>query len=186
MILICSTPQKSDELDRLIDVVRYYLSGWHIGPKGAKKPYNPVLGEVFRCKWKCEDSSESFYISEQVSHHPPTSAYFYANPEHGIVATGNFSPRPKFLGNSIVSVMNGETKMYFLNHPQEEYIFTYPNIYARGLLFGTTFLEIGDDSTIKCESLDLVAEINFKVKVAKTRHLNLYSNHLIGVFFWIL
>lgn len=150
---------------RFLDIVKYYLSGWHIRPKGAKKPYNPVLGEIFRCKWMCSDETESFYISEQVSHHPPTSAYFYSNPENGIVAVGNFSPKPKFLGNSIVSVMNGETRMYFLKHPGEEYIFTYPNIYARGLLFGTTFLEIGDDSKVECESSDLVAEINFKVKV---------------------
>jgi hypothetical protein len=166
---LLSTPSKSDPLDRFIDIVRYYLSGWHIRPKGAKKPYNPVLGEVFRCRWKCPDATESYYISEQVSHHPPTSAYFYANPDKGIVATGNFSPKPKFLGNSIVSQMNGETRMYFLNHSKEEYILTYPNIYARGLLFGTTFLEIGDNATIKCESSDLIAEINFKVKVISTK-----------------
>lgn len=61
--------------------------------------------------------------------------------------------------------MNGETRMYFLNNSNEEYVLTYPNIYARGLLFGTTFLEIGDNATISWESLDLVAEINFKVKV---------------------
>ena len=61
--------------------------------------------------------------------------------------------------------MNGETKMYFTGLSNEEYIFTYPNLYARGLLFGTTFLEIGDDATIKCDSTDLIAEINFKVKV---------------------
>jgi oxysterol-binding protein-related protein 8 len=61
--------------------------------------------------------------------------------------------------------MNGETRIYFIDHPGEEYILTYPNIYARGLLFGTTFLEIGDDSTIKCTNSDFVAEINFKVKV---------------------
>lgn len=145
--------------------MKYYLSGWHIRPKGAKKPFNPVLGEVFRCKWDCDDSSSSYYISEQVSHHPPTSAYFYANPDNNIVTVGNFSPKPKFLGNSIVSVMKGQTHMYFINRPGEDYICTYPNIYARGLLFGTMFLELGDDSSIICESLDLIADINFKIKV---------------------
>lgn len=68
--------------------------------------------------------------------------------------------------------MNGETRIYFLNRPTEEYKLTYPNIYARGLLFGKTFLEIGDDSAIKCESSDLIAEINFKVKVESI--INLY------------
>jgi len=29
-----------------------YMSGFHIRPKGVKKPYNPILGEVFRCRWE--------------------------------------------------------------------------------------------------------------------------------------
>ncbi len=164
--LIIHTPKKEDPLERFLDVVRYYLSGWHVRPKGAKKPYNPTLGEVFRCRWKCPDGSRSYYISEQVAHHPPTSAYFYSNPDNGIVAIGNFSPRPRFLGNSIVSNMNGHTEVHFLNRPNEKFILTYPNIYARGLLFGKMFLELGDDATVKCEELDLVAEISFKVKVS--------------------
>lgn len=77
--------------------------------------------------------------------------------------------------------MNGETRIYFLNYPTEEYILTYPNIYARGLLFGKTFLEIGDDSTIKCESSDLIAEINFKVKVLYILYLKVY---FLGIFLW--
>ena len=173
-----STPQNSASLDRFLDVVKYYLSGWHIGPKGAKKPYNPVLGEVFRCKWNCDDSTESYYVSEQVSHHPPTSAYFYSNPAKGVIAVGNFSPKPKFLGNSIVSIMNGETRMYFLNYPGEEYILTYPNIYARGILFGSMFLEIGDNATIKCEASDFVAEIDFKVKVHNNNRIKKIFLHL--------
>lgn len=172
--LILTTPKKGDSLERFLDVVRYYLSGWHIRPKGAKKPYNPTLGEVFRCRWKCPDDSQSYYISEQVAHHPPCSAYFYANPDNGIVAVGNFRPRPKFLGNSIVSNMNGHTELYFLNHPKEKYVLTYPNVYARGLLFGKMFLELGDEATIKCEELDLVAEISFKVKVNNADILDLY------------
>lgn len=162
--LILTTPKKEDGLDRFLDVVKYYLSGWHVRPKGAKKPYNPTLGEVFRCRWKCPDGSQSYYISEQVAHHPPTSAYFYANPNNGIVAVGNFSPRPKFLGNSIVSVMNGYTQLHFISRPDEKYVFTYPNIYARGLFFGKMFLELGDDAAVECEQLDLIAEVSFKVK----------------------
>ena len=37
----------------MIQVVRWYLSAFHAGRKSsiAKKPYNPVLGEVFKCYW---------------------------------------------------------------------------------------------------------------------------------------
>jgi oxysterol-binding protein-related protein 8 len=36
--------------ERMLIVLRWYLSSWYIRPKGVKKPYNPVLGEVFKCK----------------------------------------------------------------------------------------------------------------------------------------
>jgi len=34
-------------------VLRWYLSSFHAGRKStiAKKPYNPILGETFRCRW---------------------------------------------------------------------------------------------------------------------------------------
>lgn len=39
--------------ERMVQVVRWYLSSYHAGRKSqvAKKPYNPILGEVFRCHW---------------------------------------------------------------------------------------------------------------------------------------
>ncbi|PJF17552.1 hypothetical protein PSACC_02603 [Paramicrosporidium saccamoebae] len=133
-------------------------------PQGVKKPYNPVLGEFFRCRWKCDDGSSSFYIAEQVSHHPPISAYFYANPENYIVGMGNFKPKGKFLGNSVMSQMQGTSHIYFTNRPGEEYVISNPNVYARGIMFGTMLMELGDVACITCEKNDLVAEIEFKVK----------------------
>jgi len=37
----------------MVQVVKWYLSAFHAGRKGsvAKKPYNPILGEIFRCHW---------------------------------------------------------------------------------------------------------------------------------------
>lgn len=80
--------------DRMVQVVRWYLCSFHAGRKSrvAKKPYNPILGEIFRCHWDiptdnvdnsidskvvakgpvpwCKENQLSF-IAEQVSHHPP-------------------------------------------------------------------------------------------------------------------
>ncbi|CAO3597087.1 unnamed protein product [Absidia cylindrospora] len=88
--LLFSASKVDDPVERFIGVLRYYLSGWHIKPKGVKKPYNPVLGEFFRCQYKYSDDSEAFYISEQVSHHPPMSAYFYTCPEHHVLSLVTF------------------------------------------------------------------------------------------------
>lgn len=56
------------------EVVKWYLSGLYKKPKGLKKPYNPILGETFRCYWLHSNGTKTFYIAEQVSHHPPVSS----------------------------------------------------------------------------------------------------------------
>ncbi|ORZ23270.1 hypothetical protein BCR42DRAFT_480541 [Absidia repens] len=137
----------SDPTERFVAVVKYFLSGWHIKPKGVKKPYNPVLGEFFRCRYEFKDGSQAYYVAEQVSHHPPVSAYHYANPEHGIIIDGEARPKARFLGNSAATIMCGYSRLTFAKHHNETYEITNPNVYARGVL---------------CN--DLIAELDFKTK----------------------
>jgi hypothetical protein len=94
------TPKRTDQVERFMDVVRYFLSGFHIRPKGVKKPYNPVLGEFYRARWDFEDGTHAYYISEQVSHHPPGSVYAYVNPSKELRIDGHIEPKAKFFGNS--------------------------------------------------------------------------------------
>jgi len=37
--------------------------------QGVKKPYNPILGEVFQCSWDWGANGKTMYVAEQVS--PP-------------------------------------------------------------------------------------------------------------------
>ncbi|KAM3580961.1 Oxysterol-binding protein OBPa [Umbelopsis sp. WA50703] len=161
---IIEASKQDDQLQRFIGVVRYYLSGWHIKPKGVKKPYNPVLGEFYRCQYKYPDNTEGYYVAEQVSHHPPISAYYYASPENGIVIAGDIRPKSKFLGNSAATLMQGSSHIIFTNRHNERYDIVMPNMYARGILFGTMTLELGDASSIRCISSDLICELEFKTK----------------------
>jgi hypothetical protein len=169
--LILHAPLYECAEERFKSVLKYFFSAWHIRPKGVKKPYNPILGEFFRCQWRvpppstslqvleedliqpctqsqnshktdipyceaCADAktTTSYYVAEQVCHHPPVSAFFYANPDHHVVIQGNFRPGSKFLGNSAVSFMGGHTCIYFTNRPGEEYTLTNPNYYIRGTI----------------------------------------------------
>jgi len=100
-----------------------------------------------------------------VSHHPPMSAYFYCNPVHGIYVSGDFRPKSKFLGNSAASIMNGENLIRLRSFPEEDYVITMPNVYARGILFGTMVMEMGDHCTVRCEHTDLICEVEFTTKV---------------------
>ncbi|KAF2458292.1 putative oxysterol binding protein [Lineolata rhizophorae] len=156
-------PKIEDPVERFISVVKFYLSGWHIKPPGVKKPLNPILGEVFTCWWDYPDKTRGYYISEQTSHHPPKSSYFFMAPDHHIRIDGTLKPRSKFLGNSAASMTEGLAVMRFLNRG-ERYFITQPNMYARGILFGKMKYELGDHSFVRCPELGLVADIEFKTK----------------------
>lgn len=158
-----------DPIQRFIQVVKWYHSGWHITPKAVKKPLNPILGEFFTCYWDYDDGSHGYYISEQTSHHPPKSSYFYMIPEHNIRVDGTLAPKSRFLGNSAASLMEGETVLKFLDIKDakgqpEEYEITSPNAYARGILFGRLKYEYCDHSIIKCAASDLMLDLDFKAK----------------------
>jgi len=135
--LIFGAGTKDDPEERFVEVLRYYLAGWHIKPKGVKKPYNPVLGEFFRCSYQYPDGTTGFYVAEQVSHHPPISAFYYISPENNLEIYGELRPKSKFLGNSAATIMEGTSKVILLDRPEDkEYVISMPNMYARGILFG--------------------------------------------------
>lgn len=155
----------SDDIERFLLVVKFYLSGWHITPKAVKKPLNPVLGEVFSCFWdELPDQSTGYYLSEQTSHHPPESSYFYMVPEKRIRVDGVVIPRSKFLGNSLAAMMEGIAHLTLGEHDNEVYSMNQPNVYCRGILFGKLKMELGDHMVIRCEKLGLEADIEFKTK----------------------
>jgi hypothetical protein len=86
---------------------------------GVKKPLNPILGETFSCYWDLDNNKRAYYISEQTSHHPPKSSYFYMAPDHHIRIDGTLKPRSKFLGNSAASMMEGIAYLSLLNHGKD-------------------------------------------------------------------
>jgi len=154
-----------DPEERFIRVLQYYLAGWHIKPKGVKKPYNPVLGEFFRCRYDYPNGTQGFYIAEQVSHHPPISAFFYITPANHVSIIGELRPKSKFLGNSVSTTMEGENRVTLLGKPEDgEYVITMPNMYARGILFGKMVLELGDTCIAKNDKHGLYCDLEFKTK----------------------
>ncbi|XP_061078388.1 oxysterol-binding protein-related protein 5-like isoform X2 [Conger conger] len=149
---------------RMKQVLRWYLSGFYKKPKGLKKPYNPILGETFRCCWlHPQTDSCTFYIAEQVSHHPPISAFYVCNRKDGFCIHGSILAKSKFYGNSLSAILDGRARLVFLAR-DEEYIITMPYAHCKGILYGTMSLELGGKITIDCEKTKYVAELEFKLK----------------------
>ncbi|XP_023811940.1 oxysterol-binding protein-related protein 5 isoform X1 [Oryzias latipes] len=149
---------------RIKTVLRWYLSGFYKKPKGLKKPYNPILGETFRCCWlHPHTDSCTFYIAEQVSHHPPISAFYVCNRKDGFSISGSILAKSKFYGNSLSAVLDGRARLLFLSR-EEEYIITMPYAHCKGILYGTMTLELGGKVTIECEKTRCSSELEFKLK----------------------
>ncbi|XP_058833218.1 oxysterol-binding protein-related protein 9 isoform X3 [Topomyia yanbarensis] len=174
-----------DSRERMIQVVRWYLSAYHAGRKSsvAKKPYNPILGEVFQCHWDTpemptgDDNSnievidgpvpwcrkdQLTFIAEQVSHHPPISAFYAEHYNKKISFSAHVWTKSKFLGLSIGvhNIGQGTVTLCDLN---EEYIVTFPNGYGRSILT-VPWIELGGTVTITCPQTGYHADIDFLTK----------------------
>ncbi|KAI5278604.1 Oxysterol-Binding Protein-Related Protein 5 [Manis pentadactyla] len=155
---------EDDAYSRMKLVLQWYLSGFYKKPKGIKKPYNPILGETFRCCWAHpQTNSHTFYIAEQVSHHPPVSAFHVSNRKDGFCISGSVTAKSRFYGNSLSALLDGKATLTFLNRA-EDYTLTMPYAHCKGILYGTMTMELGGRVTVECEKNNLQAELEFKLK----------------------
>eukprot|EP00727_Mastigamoeba_balamuthi_P005642 m51a1_g1698 putative C-tail anchored protein, PH and oxysterol-binding protein domain (1024) ;mRNA; f:483968-488325 len=168
--LLSQAVRQKDPMSRLLGITKWYMSGYYIMPKTPKKPYNPILGETFRCMWDHgslpEDPtvrSRSYLVCEQVSHHPPVSAFFACNRADGWVINGSILFKSKFWGTSAGCLLNGYSTLY-LPYVDEEYTFTLPSAVAKGFIVGPLTMELFDTVVIECKKTECCATLEFKTK----------------------
>eukprot|EP01133_Synstelium_polycarpum_P015602 gene15602-18536_t len=162
---------------RFLEVLKFYLSSW-MGHKDVRNPYNPIIGEVFSGKWNHRDGSTTQYIAEQISHHPPSSAFCFYNRDKSALFHAYLQPTSKFWGNSFESCMDG--KLIF-EYPKwgEEYLADSPKIGVKGIVVGALTTEVTGSTVLSCKKTGYTAEIEFRGKgllrnkffmLAKVRH----------------
>ncbi|XP_043942010.1 oxysterol-binding protein-related protein 9 isoform X2 [Protopterus annectens] len=180
--LFVSIADQKDPKDRMVQVVKWYLSAFHAGRKGsvAKKPYNPILGEIFLCHWdipgfeneNVEPVAEGpvpwaaknnvSFVAEQVSHHPPISAFYAECYCKRIQFNAHIWTKSKFLGMSIGVHNIGQGCVSCLDY-DEHYILTFPNGYGRSILT-VPWVELGGECNITCSKTGYSATIIFHTK----------------------
>nr|KAF6383090.1 oxysterol binding protein like 9 [Pipistrellus kuhlii] len=180
--LFVSISDQKDARDRMVQVVKWYLSAFHAGRRGsvAKKPYNPILGEIFQCHWTLPNDTEEnaelvsegpvpgvskncvTFVAEQVSHHPPISAFYAECFNKKIQFNAHIWTKSKFLGMSIGVHNIGQGCVSCLDH-DEHYILTFPNGYGRSILT-VPWVELGGECNINCSKTGYSANIVFHTK----------------------
>eukprot|EP00158_Paraphelidium_tribonemae_P009678 Partr_v1_DN28927_c4_g1_i9_m25240 putative Oxysterol-binding protein len=161
-------------VERTLFVARWFLStlygSYHerCADGSEKKPYNPVLGEQFFTRWR-EDAPAATWKSaecvvEQVSHHPPISAFhIQCGPEdHRVEVTGHCGQKTKFKGMAIRVTQTGRAQLLDKRHG-ETFAIMLPDLVIRGLLSGNIFLELEGSINIVGSS-GYVATVEFLPK----------------------
>jgi len=97
-----------NQLERFMVAVKWYISLVRQETM-EKKPFNPVLGET-HFSWvqhdpQTQDTTE--FISEQVSHHPPITAFIVKNPTHNLKIESAVSFGVKLARNSASVTTSG-------------------------------------------------------------------------------
>ncbi|CAI5455147.1 unnamed protein product [Caenorhabditis angaria] len=161
--LITEAVAEPDPYQRIVKITKFFLSGFYKKPKGLKKPYNPILGETFRCKWEHPDGSTTFYIAEQVSHHPPISSLFITNRKAGFNISGTILAKSKYYGNSLSAILVGKLRLTLLNLG-ETYLVNLPYANCKGIMIGTMTMELGGEVNIECEKTGYATTLDFKLK----------------------
>ncbi|XP_017752321.1 PREDICTED: oxysterol-binding protein-related protein 8 isoform X1 [Eufriesea mexicana] len=154
---------EDDAFTRMKGVVKWYLSGFYKKPQGLKKPYNPLLGETFRCYWQHSNGSRTFYIAEQLSHHPPISGFYVTNRQDGFTISATIIAKSKFYGNSTSAILDGVAILTMLPRG-EDYTMTIPYAHCKGILMGTLSMELGGKVHINCEKTGYHTQLEFKLK----------------------
>ncbi|KAF8154016.1 hypothetical protein B0H34DRAFT_720051 [Crassisporium funariophilum] len=117
-----------------------------------KKPLNPVLGEVFYGTWPDKNGRGlTELLVEQVSHHPPITAYVIENKSKGLRLTGHNAQKTSFSSGAIIVKQIGHATLT-VSPPSggtpETYLITLPRLRIDGLWYGSPYIELADASHI--------------------------------------
>ncbi|KAJ5601565.1 protein KES1 [Penicillium lagena] len=179
--------KESDPAKRALLVLKWFLSTLHqqycsrsekLGSE--KKPLNPFLGELYIGKWDGgSDVGETSLISEQVSHHPPATAYAIRNEKHGVELQGYNAQKASF--STTIQIKQIGHAFLTLTPPgsdeKEKYVITLPSLHIESLVYGTPFVEL-EKTTKIASSTGYVAKIDYSGKGWLSGKKNTFSASL--------
>ncbi|OTB19162.1 hypothetical protein K445DRAFT_314034 [Daldinia sp. EC12] len=119
------------------------------GKRKKMKPLNPFLGEIFLGKW-VDDAGTTHLITEQVSHHPPATAYRIWNDAHGVRLEGHVSPKAYF--SSTINIERQGYSILHIDKYNEDYWITMPKVHVEGIVTLQIAPELSGVSHIRSSS----------------------------------
>ncbi|KAK9792709.1 hypothetical protein WJX73_008944 [Symbiochloris irregularis] len=118
-----------DSAQRMRFVVTWFIAGLQHAFQSWRKPFNPILGET----WQASLVDGTNIFIEQISHHPPISAFQMVGPGAMYSFTGWSRPEVKYKGNAIKTAACGRRSVSFPDGTQ--IYLTFPFYYIRGIMY---------------------------------------------------
>lgn len=125
----------NDPVDRLKYISAFAASAISSNFERLGKPFNPLLGETF--EFNRPDLGFKV-VSEQVSHHPPVSAFHVESPNYKF--HGSIHPKLKFWGKSVEVNPKGVLTLELTKHG-ETYTWSNVNCCVHNVIVGKLWVE---------------------------------------------
>uniref|UniRef100_A0A672GRC8 Oxysterol-binding protein n=1 Tax=Salarias fasciatus TaxID=181472 RepID=A0A672GRC8_SALFA len=135
--LIHQANESSDSIERMKCVAAFAVSAVASQWERTGKPFNPLLGETYEL---VREDLGFRLISEQVSHHPPVSAFHAEGLKKDFVFHGSIYPKLKFWGKSVEAEPKGIITLELPKH-NEAYTWTNPTCCVHNIIVGQLWIE---------------------------------------------
>uniref|UniRef100_A0A7N6FF09 Oxysterol-binding protein n=1 Tax=Anabas testudineus TaxID=64144 RepID=A0A7N6FF09_ANATE len=135
--LIHQANAATDSVERMKCVAAFAVSAVASQWERTGKPFNPLLGETFEL---IRDDLGFRWVSEQVSHHPPVSAFHAEGLKDDFVFHGSIYPKLKFWGKSIEAEPRGIITLELPKY-NEAYTWTNPTCCVHNIIVGQLWIE---------------------------------------------
>ncbi|XP_065483969.1 oxysterol-binding protein-related protein 1 isoform X2 [Caloenas nicobarica] len=135
--LIHKASSLSSTTERMQCVAAFAVSAVASQWERTGKPFNPLLGETYEL---IRDDLGFRLLSEQVSHHPPISAFHAEGLNNDFVFHGSIYPKLKFWGKSVEAEPKGTMTLELLEH-NEAYTWTNPTCCVHNIIVGKLWIE---------------------------------------------
>ncbi|KAL1493237.1 hypothetical protein ABEB36_011329 [Hypothenemus hampei] len=168
--LLKTAAEQQDPLRRMEYVIGFAVSALAANWERLGKPFNPLLGETY------ELEREDFrIICEQVSHHPPVSAFHAESTDW--VFHGTIHPKLKFWGKSVEIQPKGIVTVEF---PKLKEGYTWSNVTCcvHNIIVGKMWMEQCGNMEITAHSSGYRANLTFKQARGSSKNLHRVEGHI--------
>ncbi|XP_053323281.1 oxysterol-binding protein-related protein 1 isoform X2 [Spea bombifrons] len=147
-----------DTVERMQCVAAFAVSAVASQWERTGKPFNPLLGETYEL---VREDLGFRLISEQVSHHPPISAFHAEGTTKDFVFHGSIYPKLKFWGKSVEAEPKGIITLELPKH-NESYTWTNPTCCVHNIIVGKLWIEQYGNMEITNHKTGEKCILNFK------------------------